>query len=550
VQADVFLGIDVVEAEGHELARGVMQFGGEFDTGRARPDDRHIELSAPQRHGLGVRAQEGVDQPTMEAVGLGGAVEGHRVLDDARRTEIIDITADGQHQQIVADAPSRHDLLAMLLVHHRTDQYFARGPIEADHLAVAVLEAVPMRLREVIELVDIEVDGAGRQFVQVGLPEMRTTALDERDLRATAPTEGVAETGGKLEAAGTATDDDDVGTVVGGRSWDHGPDHLLARASVAGAVSYSSLMTSDTVTDTTVRVLQRVIEAQRTADGAGVTLWRSLGQGPFARLDPFLMLDEFGSDRPDEYIKGFPSHPHRGFQTVTYMLAGHMLHEDHLGNRGHLRAGDVQWMSAGCGIIHSEMPQQESGLMRGFQLWLNLPAAEKMRPAEYRDIPAAAIPELVDATGVRAKVVAGELSLGGGHASGPVTGISTQPLFVDVELPVGTAIAVDIPASHHAYCYVYEGALGVPAATGGEATLRARQGGVLGGRGEVGAGSAAQGARSRVTLRATQSRGRALLLAARPIGEPVVQYGPFVMNTREEIDQAIRDFQSGRLAAG
>jgi redox-sensitive bicupin YhaK (pirin superfamily) len=437
----------------------------------------------------------------------------------------------------------------MLLVHHRADQHFARGPIEADHLAVAVLEAVPMRLREVIELVDIEVDGAGRQFVQVGLPEVRATALDERDLRATAPTEGVAETGGKLEAAGTATDDDDVRTVVGGRFWDHGPGHLLARESVAGAVSYASLMTSDTDTDTTVRVLQRVIDAQRTADGAGVTLWRSLGQGPFARLDPFLMLDEFGSDRPDEYIKGFPAHPHRGFQTVTYMLAGHMLHEDHLGNRGHLRAGDVQWMSAGRGIIHSEMPQQESGLMRGFQLWLNLPAAEKMRPAEYRDIPAAAIPELADATGVRAKVVAGELSLGGGHASGPVTGISTQPLFVDVELPAGTAIAVDIPASHHAYCYVYEGAISVPAATGGEATLRARQGGVLGGTGDVGAGRAAQGLGSRVTLRATHSRGRALLLAARPIGEPVVQYGPFVMNTREEIDQAIRDFQSGRLTA-
>jgi redox-sensitive bicupin YhaK (pirin superfamily) len=377
---------------------------------------------------------------------------------------------------------------------------------------------------------------------------MRATALDERDRRTTASTEGIAETGSKLEAAGTAADDDDMGTVVGGGVWDHGPGHLLARATVAGRVSYASLMTSDT--DTAVRVLRRIIDAQRTSDGAGVTLWRSLGAGPFARLDPFLMLDEFGSDRPDEYIKGFPSHPHRGFQTVTYMLAGHMLHEDHLGNRGHLRAGDVQWMSAGRGIIHSEMPQQESGLMRGFQLWVNLPAAEKMRPADYRDIPAAAIPELVDATGVRAKIVAGELSLGGGHASGPVTGISTQPLFIDIELPPGTAISVDIPVSHHAYCYVYEGALGVPATTGGEVMLRARQGGVLGGKDDAVSGSAAQGTASRVTLRAAQSGGRALLLAARPIGEPVVQYGPFVMNTREEIDQAIRDFQSGRLAAG
>ena len=293
------------------------------------------------------------------------------------------------------------------------------------------------------------------------------------------------------------------------------------------------MMTSDTLRP---RRLRRVIDAQRTSDGAGVTLWRSLGQGPFARLDPFLMLDEFGSDRPGDYIKGFPPHPHRGFQTVTYMLAGHMLHEDHLGNRGHLRAGDVQWMTAGRGIIHSEMPQQESGLMRGFQLWINLPAAEKMRQAEYRDIPAAAIPVLADAAGVRAKVVAGELALGGGRASGPVTGMSTRPLFIDLELPAGATFSLGLPASHHAYCYVYEGALGVPHADGGEVTLRARQGGVL----DDG---------DRLALRASDAGARALLLAARPIGEPVVQYGPFVMNTREEIDQAIRDFQSGRLAA-
>jgi hypothetical protein len=173
--------------------------------------------------------------------------------------------------------------------------------------------------------------------------------------------------------------------------------------------------------------------------------------------------------------------------------------------------------------------------MRGFQLWINLPAAEKMRPAEYRDIPAAAIPELADAAGVRAKVVAGELVLGGGRASGPVTGMSTQPLFIDLELPAGATFSLGLPASHHAYCYVYEGALGVPDADGGEVTLRARQGGVL----DDG---------DRLALRASDAGARALLLAARPIGEPVVQYGPFVMNTREEIDEAIRDFQSGRLA--
>ena len=296
-------------------------------------------------------------------------------------------------------------------------------------------------------------------------------------------------------------------------------------------------------TDTArLRRLRRVIDAQRTSDGAGVTLWRSLGQGPFARLDPFLMLDEFGSDRPGDYIKGFPSHPHRGFQTVTYMLAGHMLHEDHLGNRGHLRAGDVQWMTAGRGIIHSEMPQQESGLMRGFQLWVNLPAVEKMRPAEYRDIPAAAIPVLVDAAGVRAKIVAGELSLGGGRAVGPVTGMSTQPLFVDLGLPADATFSLDLPASHQSYCYVYEGAVHLPGVDAGEATLQARQGGVL-------AADDPAAADSRIVLRAGGAGARALLLAARPIGEPVVQYGPFVMNTREEIDQAIRDFQSGRLTA-
>ena len=158
-----------------------------------------------------------------------------------------------------------------------------------------------------------------------------------------------------------------------------------------------------------VRSLTRVIEAQRTSDGAGVSLYRSLGQGPFARLDPFLMLDEFGSDRPNEYIAGFPAHPHRGFQTVTYMLDGHMLHEDHLGNRGHLRSGGVQWMNAGRGIIHSEMPQQTEGRMRGFQLWINLPAREKMKPAAYRDIPAAGIPATDWPGGGRVKVIAGTL---------------------------------------------------------------------------------------------------------------------------------------------
>jgi redox-sensitive bicupin YhaK (pirin superfamily) len=290
------------------------------------------------------------------------------------------------------------------------------------------------------------------------------------------------------------------------------------------------------------RSLQRVIAAQRTSDGAGVSLWRSLGQTHFARLDPFLMLDEFGSDKSGEYIKGFPAHPHRGFQTVTYMLAGHMLHEDHLGNRGHLRAGDVQWMNAGRGIIHSEMPQQESGLMRGFQLWINLPARDKMSPAGYQDIPAASLPVVEDASGLRAVVVAGEWDHAGARAVGPVAGLATQPLFVDLVLPADARLSLPLPATHNAFVYVYEGALALPAAAqggtaGGTALLPARHGGVLGPGARIDAFAGAAGA-------------RCLLLAARPIGEPVVQYGPFVMNTREEIEQAVRDYQTGRLAAG
>ena len=288
------------------------------------------------------------------------------------------------------------------------------------------------------------------------------------------------------------------------------------------------------------RRLLRAIAAQRTSDGAGVSLWRSLGQSPFARLDPFLMLDEFGSDKPGEYIKGFPPHPHRGFQTVTYMLAGHMLHEDHLGNRGHLRAGDVQWMNAGRGIIHSEMPQQESGLMRGFQLWINLPARDKMSPAGYQDIPAASLPVVEDGSGLRAVVVAGEWTHGGARVTGPVAGLATQPLFVDLALPAGAALSLPLPATHNAFVYVYEGSLTLPAAGGGSADLPARHAGVLG----EGAGVEA------VAGGAGGAGARCLLLAARPIGEPVVQYGPFVMNTREEIEQAVRDYQTGRLAVG
>ena len=283
------------------------------------------------------------------------------------------------------------------------------------------------------------------------------------------------------------------------------------------------------------RVLQRIIAAQRTSDGAGVTLYRSLGQSPFVRLDPFLMLDEFGSDRPEEYIAGFPSHPHRGFQTVTYMLEGHMLHEDHLGHRGHLKSGGVQWMTAGRGIIHSEMPQQERGLMRGFQLWINLPAREKMCPAAYEDIEAERIPT-ISADGATIKLIAGSIERGGKTAKGPVTGVTTQPIFFDVTLAAGATFSEGLPASHSAYLYVFEGELSIAAPDGAFASLSKRHGGVLG-DGDT------------LVVEAGQVGARFLLLAAAPLGEPIVQYGPFVMNTREEIDQAIRDYQSGRLVA-
>jgi redox-sensitive bicupin YhaK (pirin superfamily) len=187
------------------------------------------------------------------------------------------------------------------------------------------------------------------------------------------------------------------------------------------------------------RRLQQTIPSVATSDGAGVSLRRSLGQSQASALDPFLMLDEFSSDNPDDYIAGFPSHPHRGFETVTYMLDGHMLHEDHLGNRGDLLPGGAQWMTAGRGIIHSEMPQQESGRMRGFQLWINLPAAEKMKPAHYRDIRPEEIPTVALSGGGEARVIAGSIAGDSGVVSGPVQGLSTDPLYIDVRLPAAAA---------------------------------------------------------------------------------------------------------------
>lgn len=277
--------------------------------------------------------------------------------------------------------------------------------------------------------------------------------------------------------------------------------------------------------------LQQIISGLATSDGAGVRIKRSLGQTQQARFDPFLMLDEFGSESANDYIAGFPAHPHRGFETVTYMLEGHMLHEDHMGNKGHLRNGDVQWMTAGRGIIHSEMPQQEQGLMRGFQLWLNLPAAEKMKPAHYKDIPANEIPIADLKNGGCIKVIANSAVIDGNVISGPIQGLTTQAIYWDVHLPLNGKFAHAIPATHNTFIYVYEGELAI----GEDARkLSAGNAGLL-------------GAGDEIAVEALTEETRFILLAGIPLKEPIAQYGPFVMNTTDEIEQAIQDYRNGVL---
>jgi redox-sensitive bicupin YhaK (pirin superfamily) len=282
------------------------------------------------------------------------------------------------------------------------------------------------------------------------------------------------------------------------------------------------------------RTLIHVIESVPTSDGAGVTLRRSLGSQRGLHVDPFLMLDEFFSDNPDDYVAGFPAHPHRGFETVTYMLDGHMRHEDHMGNRGDLGPGDVQWMTAARGIIHSEMPQQTQGRMRGFQLWINLPSKEKMKAAAYRDIPAAEIPVVRLPGGGEVKVIAGTF----GGTAGPVNGagarLTTDPLYLDVHLPAGAEFSAPLARGYNGFLYTYEGSAEV-GPSGRAKPLPHRAAGVLSDGDELRVKGGAEGVRF-------------LLLAARPLREPVVQYGPFVMNTREEIEQALADYRDGRLA--
>ncbi len=274
------------------------------------------------------------------------------------------------------------------------------------------------------------------------------------------------------------------------------------------------------------RTVMHRVRGQPTSDGAGVRLTRIIGQDALDMLDPFLLLDEFGSDKPGDYIAGFPEHPHRGFETVTYMLDGRMRHGDNQGNSGVLGPGSVQWMTAGRGIVHSEMPEQEEGLMRGFQLWVNLPAKDKMCAPRYQDIEAGKIPEIEPLSGVRLRVVAGRF----GDTEGPVRGIATEPLYLDIALQAGTALTVPVSTGHHAFAYVFEG---------GPVTL----GGVPLGRNEL----AVLSDGDEVTLRVTNDPARVLLVAGRPLHEPVARYGPFVMNTKAEIVEAVEDYRKGRF---
>ena len=275
------------------------------------------------------------------------------------------------------------------------------------------------------------------------------------------------------------------------------------------------------------REVERIVHGQPVMDGAGVKINRVLTQPLQRRLDPFLMLDAFGSDQANDYIAGFPSHPHRGFETVSYMLSGRMRHKDSAGNEGLLSSGGVQWMTAGRGVIHSEMPEQEEGVMEGFQLWLNLPARDKLRAPWYRDFDAAQIPRFRTEQGVAVKVIAGASH----GVDGAVRREVTEPIYLDIALPAGAGFSQALPAGHNAFLYVYRGELDV----GGKAVAAGRMAILANTAGADG-----------VLLRAGVET-RLILVAGRPLGEPIAQYGPFVMNNQAELAQAVEDFRAGRL---
>lgn len=280
------------------------------------------------------------------------------------------------------------------------------------------------------------------------------------------------------------------------------------------------------------RHIVEVLKARPASDGDGVKLLRVFGGGDLSRFDPYLMLDEFGSYDASDYIGGFPSHPHRGFETVTYMLEGEMEHRDHMNNVGGLGKGDVQWMKAGAGVIHSEMPRQEEGRMRGFQLWVNLPASEKMTPATYEEISAEKIPAY-NIGNTTIKAIAGKLQINQQQVSGPINGRTTEPGYIDIHFgPDGEELNIAVPDDHVALVYVYEGSLAIGSS---DQTLNAQMLGRLSKEGEV-------------NLKAEEET-KMLLMTGKPIDEPIVQKGPFVMNTSEEIERAISDYQQGQLVS-
>ena len=278
---------------------------------------------------------------------------------------------------------------------------------------------------------------------------------------------------------------------------------------------------------TQARTVEQLIIGQATTDGDGVKLTRVLQQGLQKRLDPYLMLDAFGADDPQDYIGGFPDHPHRGFETITYMLTGRMRHHDSAGNSGLLQNGGVQWMTAGRGVIHSELPEQEEGRMEGFQLWLNLAAKDKMMAPWYKDIQSESIPEFTTPEGATVRVIAGS-----SHGiPGAMQREITEPLYLDLHLDDGAVFSQAMAAEMNAFVYVYRGELQI-----GEQAIQQQRMAIL--RNEPSSDG--------VTLRANGAS-RAILIAGRPLREPIVQYGPFVMNTQAEILQTINDYRAGKL---
>lgn len=287
-------------------------------------------------------------------------------------------------------------------------------------------------------------------------------------------------------------------------------------------------------TETTSRQVVRTVRGMPTSDGAGVKLRRVIGQQALSQLDPFLLLDEFGTDSPDDYIAGFPEHPHRGFETVTYMLDGRMRHRDNHGHEGVLVPGSVQWMTAGRGIVHSEMPEQQQGRMRGFQLWLNLPARDKMTDPKYQEFGPEQIPTASAGEGVSVKVIAGQV----GAVKGPVSQPATDPTYLDVALRGGAGYVHALPALHAAFIYVYEGSVRVGEGAAAS-VVKTGELAVLGEGEEVRLAGVSNDANDAVS--------HVILVAGRPLQEPVARHGPFVMNTREQLMQAVEDFQKGRF---